>query len=521
MNKCRDYTRKLGIWLAFFVMISVFFYVPMEVSADSVFESSDIGFRTVESANSLFNLATGWECIDSELASLQEGKLYKIDYVVRGTLNTDFSAEGIMNVDSLNFVYTLPKSTDLVLYKASNARLDSYGVYSFSNSGSFIWEAYPDFWNAGDWYVYLYAVLHSEVVTDLTYNVEFTLEFNNITELSIDEVAEYEKGYSAGFSDGYSDGVDDGYESGFNEGADSVNTDEFYQAGFDSGYSEGFDVALARLENAGADTANYPLLVTSGEYKERTYSVLVKGWTPFEYDCPYSFKTSININPNHTYMFNVDVGNISMSGDNVSVYQSNFNLDVGGIKYRLSTAFDGISEFKIYVPGERMTSTWSFVWNPIAVLYGSESTSTMSSATKYAYITYGFELYDCGPSGDTQNHIANQTDQLTNGYDSSAGDSMNESFSASLTEYQTSEDSLFSAAQSGLDSFTFIDFTSYPALVTAMSFVTSMMTSIFIAMGGETGPVGIVLSVLFSVMLVSMVIGLYRYFQSKGKGGDG
>lgn len=114
----------------------------------------------------------------------------------------------------------------------------------------------------------------------------------------------------------------------------------------------------------------------------------------------------------------------------------------------------------------------------------------------------------------------NELQNLQNGFDSSAGDSMNDDFSASLNSYETSQDSLFNAAQSGLSGFTFVDFSSYPALVTSMSFVTSMITSVFGAMGGESGPVGIVLSVLFSVMLVSMAIGLYRYFSSHGKGGD-
>lgn len=110
-------------------------------------------------------------------------------------------------------------------------------------------------------------------------------------------------------------------------------------------------------------------------------------------------------------------------------------------------------------------------------------------------------------------------DNLTSGYDASAGSLVNDDLSASLTGYETSQDSLFSAAQSGLDSFTFVDFSSYPTLVTSMSFVNSLMTSVFASMGGESGPAGIVLTVLFSVMLVSMIIGLYRYFQSKG--GDG
>ena len=121
--------------------------------------------------------------------------------------------------------------------------------------------------------------------------------------------------------------------------------------------------------------------------------------------------------------------------------------------------------------------------------------------------------------GDINSNITEQGDQMMNGFDTADADSMNDSFSASLTKYQTAEDSLFSAAQSGLDGFTFVDFSSYPVLVTSMSFVTALMTSVYAAMGGETGPVGIVLSVLFSVMLVSMAIGLYRFYQSKGKGG--
>ena len=116
--------------------------------------------------------------------------------------------------------------------------------------------------------------------------------------------------------------------------------------------------------------------------------------------------------------------------------------------------------------------------------------------------------------------LKTQMNDLKNGFDSSAGQSMNESFAASVNDYQTTEESLFSSAQSGLDSFTFVDFSSYPALVTSMSFVTSMMNAVYGAMGGETGPIGIVLSVLFSVMLVSMVIGLYRFYQDKKGGGD-
>lgn len=119
---------------------------------------------------------------------------------------------------------------------------------------------------------------------------------------------------------------------------------------------------------------------------------------------------------------------------------------------------------------------------------------------------------------DLKESINNSFDDLMHSYDDTAGNDLNNDFKASVTDYQTSETSLFNAAQDGLEGFEFVDFSSFPALVTSMSFVTSLMNSVYMYMGGETGPFGIVLSVLFSVMLVSMVIGLYRFYQNH-KGG--
>ena len=63
--------------------------------------------------------------------------------------------------------------------------------------------------------------------------------------------------------------------------------------------------------------------------------------------------------------------------------------------------------------------------------------------------------------------------------------------------------------------FTFFDFESVPAMITGMSFIGSIMGSWFNQAGGASG-VGIVLSILFSVILVAMVLGLYRWYQSRG-----
>lgn len=127
------------------------------------------------------------------------------------------------------------------------------------------------------------------------------------------------------------------------------------------------------------------------------------------------------------------------------------------------------------------------------------------------------------PSSD-KDTVAKGFNDVMNGFDSSSGNQSHSKFENGVAEYESAEGSLFSSAQSGMDGYTFFDFSSIPAMLTGLTFVTSIMTSIFNSMGGASGA-GIVLSVLFSVMLVAMSIGLYRYFVSSGKtnnkkGGD-
>lgn len=105
-----------------------------------------------------------------------------------------------------------------------------------------------------------------------------------------------------------------------------------------------------------------------------------------------------------------------------------------------------------------------------------------------------------------------QTDTITNGYNSSSGDSMNNEFSSSVGSYSDASDNLFNTATSGLDSFGFANINAYSSVVTSLSFVQTVMASMFTAVGGESGPYGIVLSILFSVVLVSLLVGIYRYY---------
>ena len=110
-------------------------------------------------------------------------------------------------------------------------------------------------------------------------------------------------------------------------------------------------------------------------------------------------------------------------------------------------------------------------------------------------------------------------DNLMNGYDSSAGSAANTQLQGSVDNYGSMEGTLYDSVSSGLSDFEFFDFQSVPAMITGLSFIGAIMQSWFVAAGGASG-VGIVLSVLFSVMLVSMLLGLYRHYQSRGGKGD-
>lgn len=116
---------------------------------------------------------------------------------------------------------------------------------------------------------------------------------------------------------------------------------------------------------------------------------------------------------------------------------------------------------------------------------------------------------------EIQENMQAQTDTITSGFDSSSGNSANATLDKNLTDYQTASDSLFNTSSDGLNNFEFKNITSYSAIVTSLSFINTVMASVFTAVGGESGPYGVVLSLLFSIVLVSLVIGLYKYYQNK------
>lgn len=346
------------------------------------------------------------------------------------------------------------------------------------------------------------------------------------------------EGYSNGYSDGYSEGESFGYDSGYQAGVDSVDTKSHYDAGYDAGYAaaysigyddgydSGYEDAMLRVKQWGADTNEYPLLIYEVLNEDQSVDFLAyndgyanymevndNNFYKYSYGADYFgsnyfINTYENLNPNHIYKIVLTDYYTELDG------KGYFYIDIGSKSFKFAARSSTYkSDVFVYSNGYDLGSSISFRVEGIARY------SNTSVSTNRVYFNK-FMIYDYGPIGDTQNHIANQTDDLTLGYDSSAGESASKTFADNAASLDAAERSIFTSAKSSLDGYTFFDIESVPAVVSGLSFVSATMTSIFGAMGGASGA-GIVLSVLFSVMIVSIVIGLYRYFVSSGKSGSG
>ncbi len=141
---------------------------------------------------------------------------------------------------------------------------------------------------------------------------------------------------------------------------------------------------------------------------------------------------------------------------------------------------------------------------------GNFSVYPEDSGIYSGYIQYSYAVAESGRA--TTDKISDNIQDLVDGYDDTEGNAASGKLDGSASDFEQVEGSIFDSAQGHLKDFEFFDFNSIPAVVTGLSFVTSSMTAVFDAMGGLSGA-GIVLSVLFAVMFLSIVIGLYRYFK--------
>ena len=211
---------------------------------------------------------------------------------------------------------------------------------------------------------------------------------------------------------------------------------------------------------------------------------------------------------------------------NTYIYQFNFTFDIPFPGFTLTdyntslnvvtTNYVGIDAFDVDITAGHTMMHWTVQPSSVFNFYNGSTASPQGSIRVYDYNSESVTDIDVEIQTDEmQQATEQQTETMVNGFDNTQGDNVNADLSAGLNEYQTAEDSLFATATTGMKDFTFFDIESVPAMVTGISFITATMTGWFNQAGGASG-VGIVLSILFSVMLVAMVLGLYRWYQSKG-----
>lgn len=538
---------KIRILFGMFLFVFVFsFFSVNSLAASDVVYSDSVSCQFVDRQLCVDRQSNKIISIPA-LENLTPGNFYEVK--ISGVLS--LNGEDIAGSDRFwyNQVTSLIDFNGTLIGLIRSTSATTSPVRSTSFSRSFVYEASlnPVF----SYYQFLTISTNNESATSFDYDYTLSLSVDSVIEISTSDASDYQSGYDAGFSDGYNQGQysgfsdgyaagqESGYNSGFSAGVDSVDTQSYYDSGYvagevagfadgyNSGYQDGFNDAMARYEGWGADNTDYPVQIyeyiqPDGHLKMDTlndgYGIFMEVNDNNFYKYVFSadfigtgflFSDITDLDPNHVYKI---VLNDYHAYDMYSEFD--FILDIGSKSFRFaeSHSHEDLRNIFVFANGYDLGSSLSF---------RMEGKSRFDYEYLQAFHVYfsSIHIFDYGPIGNTQNQIANQTDDLTNGYDSSAGDAASITFSDNAASLEAAESSIFTSAKSSLDGYSFFDIESVPAVVTGLSFVSATMTSIFGAMGGASGA-GIVLSVLFSVMIVSIVIGLYRYFVSSGKSGS-
>lgn len=536
MRKRRRLSNKMTIMVcAVLLAVSAFFYAPMNVSAEesnsNSFSQSGSYYPAPEQANTPVALSNSIDLVSS--SQVDDNTLYEVNIVYNG----------VLNINRASYVrYNIFHYGDSELYSREHITFDDLTSHTLNFTNT-IYLYGSDLY--GKEFVYESVIITN---TDSVVLVSYSLNSNisvSVSPVSTSDSEDYQNGYNAGYSagesagygNGYSQGFTDGeasvdtdaiYDKAFQDGKDSVDTQTYYDAGYqagyqvaysegyESGYDVGYQSAMDRIANWGADTADYPVTVYENSFSNLKVLCDINTNIPqISYGNFYFPQFNFAVNPNHTYKVVFNSSTYTKASAHASGSQSdNIVYNLGSLELPWY-----IGESYAFIPGSRFTSNVRLDCYIYGAVYddGSNSSNFETWSAQYVltFKSIDIKVYDMGPSGDTQNHIANQTDQLTNGYDDSKGNQVNSDLSTGLNDYETAENSLFATATTGMRDFTFFDFESVPAMITGISFIGSIMGSWFNQAGGASG-VGIVLSILFSVILVAMVLGLYRWYQSRG-----
>lgn len=347
--------------------------------------------------------------------------------------------------------------------------------------------------------------------TTVTFSPVLTLGSINIVDLGLVTdnqalVDAYNSGYDAGQLVGYESGKTEGYNTGYTAGSDAVK---------------------AEVEKNGYDSTEYPKLV-------KTVDIPASSFTPYGQfgglnasmdmvDIKAYDIRDVEFIPSHAYRLDlaldVDSSGIKASSSHLTFGQVTLSAFCGNTTlFQVNTmSLDGGFQSS-YARGSDLSDVLSLscIVHGAGVTKAGLYTVTVPIKGPHDIGEYHYyselRIYDLGSADGSQNQIANQTEQIINSYDSSKGNTSKDNLKSELSPMEESENSLFTSGKSGLDSFTFFDVSSVPAVMAGITFVTSVMTSWFTSAGGLSG-VGIVLSCLFTVLIISFVLGLYKYFK--------
>lgn len=111
-------------------------------------------------------------------------------------------------------------------------------------------------------------------------------------------------------------------------------------------------------------------------------------------------------------------------------------------------------------------------------------------------------------SGDVQSSdIVSQTDELTTGFNNSGMDSSNTALSGALTEYDNLEKEATDQSVGFIDDVSFFDPSSQVQLMTCITYCSSWLQSLFVALGDWS----ILVMVSLSLTLGLMLVGWFKY----------
>lgn len=100
-----------------------------------------------------------------------------------------------------------------------------------------------------------------------------------------------------------------------------------------------------------------------------------------------------------------------------------------------------------------------------------------------------------------------QTDTLTNGFDGSGMDADNNKLASSMSSYEDAESQLTDKSVGYIDAVTFFDPTKHLQLMSCITYTSTFLQNLFVALGDWSVLISISLSISFALML----IGWYKY----------